>query len=462
MNGSGYVLGTRTDSVQLIGSDSLFFSYRSLRVDADAGEGYFDKNWYGTEVLIKDDGWNVFYNEFDEEITLKTNAVLEDTFLVYTYPSGDWIKGWVSAHDTMRIFGDLDSVKTISLFSNISMEIDFDHFVLSKHHGFVNLFPFYSFPAAYNGVYLGGAHTYPDDLDSLTLVGRTFPEAGILNPTVNQVFDFEIGDEIKYTHESDGTDYGSSFWDHSVSEYAKEKGIIGVSSPHPDTLVIDYSLKTRHKGYSNVYPMPTSYWDNVNTSTETDIYWDLESYYFELLPEEINYETNEHNFSILYLNDCDRLEIMISDELFHIVEGDTISYASLDPQMTRYFAVVGLGEFPVQGSSEFLALVTTYTSALVYYNKIGEDECGSNFFVSNEGIGEKIALTVYPNPAQNILNIETTVALNKIEIRNLAGQLVYNSNKEIGIIDVSFLERGSYVLTVYSEDNRENIKFSKL
>ena len=462
MNGSGYILATRTDSVELIGSDSLFYSYRTLRVDDFHGEGYFGKNWYGTEVLIKDDGANIFYNEFDEEITLQTNAVFEDTFLVYTYPSGDWIKGWISAHDTMSIFGDLDSVKTISLFSNISMDIDFDHFILSKNHGLINLFPFYSFPQAYEGVHLGGIYQYPDDTDSLSLIGRTYPEAGIINPSTAQIFDFEVGDEIKYTHDYDGTNYSSTFLDHSHGEYYREKYITSVSYPHPDTLVVDYDLETRHKGYTNVYPMPTSTWDNITSSIESDKYWDLEDPYFKLLPEEINFDTSGHNFSILYFNDCDRLEITISDELFYIIDADTVTYASLDPHMMRYTAVVGLGEFPGQGNTEFGALVETYSYDLVYYNKVSEDECGTNFFVSNGGIGERIELTVFPNPTQNTLNIETSTELDKIEIRNIAGQIVYDSQENIKSIDISFLERGTYLLTVYSDDSQENMKFAKL
>jgi hypothetical protein len=51
-----YILATRTDSIELSGTDSVFYSYKTLREpDAsttEACEFFAGPNWYGSKVVI--------------------------------------------------------------------------------------------------------------------------------------------------------------------------------------------------------------------------------------------------------------------------------------------------------------------------------------------------------------------------------------------------------------------------
>lgn len=67
-------------------------------------------------------------------------------------------------------------------------------------------------------------------------------------------------------------------------------------------------------------------------------------------------------------------------------------------------------------------------------------------------------LRIYPNPAQNYLNIETKKELS-LEIRNVMGQSVFNQELNIGLNQISIqdLISGSYVLFLRSKSGETNI-----
>ena len=68
-------------------------------------------------------------------------------------------------------------------------------------------------------------------------------------------------------------------------------------------------------------------------------------------------------------------------------------------------------------------------------------------------------LTIYPNPANNELNISATNKIAKVEVYNLTGQLQSSSNKNK--VDVSDLSSGIYFVKAYSEDGVATQKFIK-
>ncbi|HMI07251.1 MAG TPA: T9SS type A sorting domain-containing protein [Flavobacterium sp.] len=73
--------------------------------------------------------------------------------------------------------------------------------------------------------------------------------------------------------------------------------------------------------------------------------------------------------------------------------------------------------------------------------------------------------TVYPNPASNVLNIQTkgNIAVTSIEIYNTLGQLVLaipNAGK-IPAVDVSQLKSGNYFIKINSDKGSSNSKFIK-
>ena len=71
--------------------------------------------------------------------------------------------------------------------------------------------------------------------------------------------------------------------------------------------------------------------------------------------------------------------------------------------------------------------------------------------------------TLYPNPAKDILNIQSKqdVAINSVEIYNQLGQIVMASTNTLNTIDVSNLASGTYFVKINTEKGSANVKFVK-
>jgi len=70
---------------------------------------------------------------------------------------------------------------------------------------------------------------------------------------------------------------------------------------------------------------------------------------------------------------------------------------------------------------------------------------------------ENEAFVIYPNPAQTKVIIGTKGSaeqLSKIELYNMEGKLVLKHESKLNEIDLTQLERGTYMLHVYSEDGK--------
>lgn len=92
------------------------------------------------------------------------------------------------------------------------------------------------------------------------------------------------------------------------------------------------------------------------------------------------------------------------------------------------------------------------------------------FFAANSGMGRELFVmeacanlgvetnqlaefTIYPNPANNFINIETAAEISKIEIHSTLGQLIatyLGNNKQL---ELSLIKSGIYFLTITTNDN---------
>ncbi len=74
--------------------------------------------------------------------------------------------------------------------------------------------------------------------------------------------------------------------------------------------------------------------------------------------------------------------------------------------------------------------------------------------------------SVYPNPTQNILNIQSkdSIKMKRINIYNLFGQLVLTipNAQDISKIDISKFQSGNYILQIKTEVGNSTIKFVKI
>ena len=72
-------------------------------------------------------------------------------------------------------------------------------------------------------------------------------------------------------------------------------------------------------------------------------------------------------------------------------------------------------------------------------------------------------VALYPNPATNVLNIESTSMIEKVSVYNLLGQEVISQtpNSELVTLDVASLQVGVYVVKTSIDGNITSTRFIK-
>jgi hypothetical protein len=97
-----------------------------------------------------------------------------------------------------------------------------------------------------------------------------------------------------------------------------------------------------------------------------------------------------------------------------------------------------------------------------YYGKMQFYRNTSTSSINRE-LSDKISITLYPNPAQNFISIDTEFKSNKISIANTQGQEVLMLKGQPTKIDVSSLHRGQYFIRLEDEDGKAiSTSFTKL
>jgi hypothetical protein len=111
----------------------------------------------------------------------------------------------------------------------------------------------------------------------------------------------------------------------------------------------------------------------------------------------------------------------------------------------------------------------TAKNLTVYNDKFyisADNGVDSSFLYSySEPVGfdelEQLQLTVYPNPAQDELNIETAIGLTAVEVYDQAGRLVLQSTNGKKQLNVSSLDAGVYFLHCMTNEGEVKRKFVK-
>jgi hypothetical protein len=82
----------------------------------------------------------------------------------------------------------------------------------------------------------------------------------------------------------------------------------------------------------------------------------------------------------------------------------------------------------------------------------------SSFLTTNDLIkNDKNDLSVYPNPVQSVLHIQSKEDISSLTIYNAAGQLI-NASKETRQLDFSSFEKGVYWVRILDKKGNESTK----
>jgi hypothetical protein len=198
----------KDNQISYIGIDSIYednktniiyIPDRNILETTNSCYTYNESSWIGREIILTNDGYNLFLNKVSDTIRIKTDAEVDEDWTAYVDQGFGRIDAKVTSHDTISLLGFVDSIKTIGFTVYDTNGNLFEHEInnmsikLSKRHGFVKTLNFHFFPNFYSERIEWGEE---DMLEEFDLVGLSNPNLGILNLTKHDIFDYSIGDEL--------------------------------------------------------------------------------------------------------------------------------------------------------------------------------------------------------------------------------------------------------------------------
>jgi beta-glucanase (GH16 family) len=104
------------------------------------------------------------------------------------------------------------------------------------------------------------------------------------------------------------------------------------------------------------------------------------------------------------------------------------------------------------GSTVTYAVKFAYAGGLSvtdFYSYVVGSNC--NLSVDNPSQLNKFT---FQNPAKDFINIQSDLAVDKVEVHNMTGVLVHTTTAVSNVIDITILPAGMYLLTIYSANKR--------
>ena len=141
-----------------------------------------------------------------------------------------------------------------------------------------------------------------------------------------------------------------------------------------------------------------------------------------------------------------------------MTSGSEGTWISIDIPLTNFNCINTPPGNNCPNKTDFVQFVITSDLGTVYYDNVylHKNTLDSDSF-------EVSKIKMYPNPATNILNIESVLAIEKVEIYNVLGQQVISvaPNRELVTLDVASLKSGVYVVKTSVNGNVSSTRFIK-
>lgn len=184
----------RLDSAEAVPGhpiDSIFSSYPTLR-KFTASQTCFDTTHgsvLGEKVYKKADGTFIFFNHYGDSIVLRTDASLNQSWRIFSLADTGYLLATVTEIKNDYVCTLPDQVKIISLqaYNNLNQSINHifnnKQIVLSKQYGLKQIYDLV---------------TFPSDTVQRILKGKSAPQIGLQNFSIQDAYNYEIGDEFHY------------------------------------------------------------------------------------------------------------------------------------------------------------------------------------------------------------------------------------------------------------------------
>lgn len=428
---TGYIKAIRIASVSFNGTDSVYTNFFTMRDISNYDTVCLWVNgpsWLGKEVIIRNNGFNIFFNAHNDSIFINTLANLNDTFTFYTFSNGNYIEASVTAADTGTVVSFPDSVKTITLQAkdssgnNISNSMNGRQIKFSKNHGFVQLPVFYDFPAAAN-------------LD--------YKRVNAHRLTWGEIYDYDVNDRFYYEYTYEGSQT-------APPNYSVLKILSKSFSPNNDTVF--YQIEnTSINNEVDWNPQPHMV-TTVNSYTTNSFYINLNKVLFNsYMPEESIVDTflNYHIYNMSFIKCENRITESFADggPGFDQSSG-CYNYPMGVPNTHSYSN--GLGEVKYTWYDDFN--LNGGSTQLYGYTK-GNITCGCYFVTGLQELSTS-QLKIYPNPSSDLLFVERTLpnTAANLQLIDCYGRIVeeikIQQGEKIATINVKAVASGYYFIRI--------------
>jgi hypothetical protein len=170
-------------------------------------------------------------------------------------------------------------------------------------------------------------------------------------------------------------------------------------------------------------------------------------------------------FGRLNLDGCTTPATPTGNAMQSFVQGATLADIVVDPTDVTWFAT----EDDAINNENALPLNTVLVDGETYYAVNIVDGCLSDPFAVTVTVTLSVTefndanFSFYPNPTADILTLKHTAEISEISISNLLGQNIseLRPNSSEVALDLSFLPKGIYLITVKAVENSRTIKIIK-
>ncbi|MFV0598126.1 MAG: T9SS type A sorting domain-containing protein [Bacteroidales bacterium] len=222
--------------------------------------------------------------------------------------------------------------------------------------------------------------------------------------------------------------------------------ILGAWYTNPDTKNAFY-LQIRDSSLNNILAevrydtipfsfSPTPTWNYRNQFAEvlfdSSIFINANKFYTVITLQEANSATNIFLSGVMTFGLLDKCTVTEYPKCLTNVQWEVL----IDPNTHQ--PPLGLALFPI------LDTLTYPQDTTLGLSKVNSD----------------VEINIYPNPAENEINVSSSIEINKIEILNIIGQVVYTKELKStnAKIDVSNITKGNYIAKIYT---KKGVKINK-
>jgi len=444
-NESKLVYCIRIDSTYINGMDTILYPFSDLHKIAENCYSVKSGSWISKYIIIDENGNTTFVNGKNQQIFIKSQAVLNEVWDVFENDNIK-VKGKITSIEKKNVLGVEDSVKTITFLvydlseTPINYDLNQISIEVSKHFGLVKTVNFYYFEHTTNNYY--------NNFGEFNLIGINEPQLGFKNILKEDCYDFQIGDELHIRYISGG--YYSFFNQNRIIRYISR-------TDYNDSIIYYYEYKTytKHKSV-------------INDTLTTSISMSQDTLKQKINKGELLFETesnepygNDDVYKII-INNIQQTTIYVANYFLYYYE-DCLMETIFDGCSEAPTYYLGLGG-PYYADCEMWG--NRYCQDLVYYKK-GNTEWGTpfDFEISIAEYENNNSFYVYPNPTNDKISIKSTnnETLNNatLEIYDIQGRKCFNKNIDSStFIDISFLDTGYYIVKLIK--NNQNIKIERL